>query len=514
MLLQSTFNSDRPFIPRVAVHLTFPMGILAAIALGAASVIAACGGGGGSGMPPPPVIGSPPPQPPSTSVPFAAVGQQFPLPGIANYSESITVPNNNQSGTTNLFVVSIATQPYPPLVEIRKSLQEQSAPRHARPFSISPSGGTALLYFSIVPQVNATFSTIPAFQITVPQSTAGQNYYMALWDATTVGPLSWQSVGQFSVSGSTINFSGAPIPVPMNAGGGAGLALFSEPVASPTPASPARIFIANPANDTVTMYDQNGNVLNPSGGFPNLSMPYGITFDTANGHLYVFNQYLPSNNVTSYDKTGTQVALPGTFANAFGPAITFDSANDELYVANDAENDVTVYDQNGNQITTTGAFQSLNAPQSLVFDSTNNDLYVVNGAPNYNITEYDQNGNQITPSGLFAINPVCHPSGIAFDPANGELYVTNLGCGSVNVFDQHGNAITPTGTFNGLDCPGFISFDSANGDLYVTNSGMANFCEGDIGDSVTVYDQNGNLITTSGTFPNLSDPAFLAVAPF
>jgi DNA-binding beta-propeller fold protein YncE len=491
-----------------------PLGIPAVLSFGAAAMIAACGGGGSCVCAPPPVFGSPPPQAPSTSVPFAAVGQQFPLPGIANYSESITVPNNNQSGTTSSFVVSLFTQPFPPLIKIRNSLQPHGAPRHAHPLSISPSGGTPLLYLSVESPVNATFSTIPAFQITVPQSTAGQNYFMALWDPTTVGPYSWQTVGQFSVSGSTLNFAGAPVPMPINAGGSAGLALFSEPVASPTPASPARIYIANPANNTVTMYDQNGNVLNPSGGFPNLSKPYGLAYDTANSHLYVFNLYPFNNNVTSYDKNGTQIALTGTFPNAFGAAITFDSANDELYVANGAENSVTAYDQNGNQITVTGSFPSLNAPQSLAFDSANDHLYVVNGFPNYNITEYDQNGNQITPSGSFALNPLCAPSGIAFDPANGELYVTNLNCASVNVFDQQGDPITPTGQFSGLNCPGFITFDSANGEIYITNTGMGNSCEGEIGDFVNVYDPNGNQISTSGSFPNLSDPAFPAVAPF
>lgn len=480
----------------------------AALSLVYAATLAACGGGGGSSMPPlPPPNGSPPPQAPSTSVPFAAVGQQLPLPGVANYSESITVPANNESGTNTTFTVSLSTQPITPLSKVRR-------PLGVSPFTIVPSGGTTLLDFDIESPVNATFDTLPGFQVSIPQGTTGQNYYMALWDPTTSPPVTWQSVGQLSVNGSTVTFAGGPMPLNLLAGVDAEMAVFSEPVASPTPSSPARIYVANPGNNTVTMYDQVGDVLNPTGGFPNLMRPYGITYDSANDHLYVFNTYSSTNVITIYDKNGAQIIPSGSFPNAFGASIAFDSANDEIYVANLAENSITVYDQNGNQITTSGSFPSLNNPQSMAFDSNNDEIYVLNGSPNDNITVYDQSGNQITPTGLFPVVPLCGPSGIAYDSENHELYMTNIGCETVSVFDQQGNPITPSGAFQGLDCPQSVAFDSANNDLYVTDDGVHHICEVVNGGSITVYDQNGNEVITTGNFPNLSDPAFSTVAPF
>jgi YVTN family beta-propeller protein len=67
--------------------------------------------------------------------------------------------------------------------------------------------------------------------------------------------------------------------------------------------------------------------------------------------------------------------------------------------------------------------------------------------------------------------PVGHnPYDIAFDSANGDLYVTNLADNTLSVISGQTNIIIgnpiPVGT-----TPEGIAFDSANGNLYVTNEG-------------------------------------------
>jgi DNA-binding beta-propeller fold protein YncE len=61
--------------------------------------------------------------------------------------------------------------------------------------------------------------------------------------------------------------------------------------------------------------------------------------------------------------------------------------------------------------------------------------------------------------------------GIAFDSANGDLYVTNVCNSAVSVISGQTNTII--GNPIPIDNPaGSIAFDSANGDLYVVKSGM------------------------------------------
>jgi DNA-binding beta-propeller fold protein YncE len=50
------------------------------------------------------------------------------------------------------------------------------------------------------------------------------------------------------------------------------------------------------------------------------------------------------------------------------------------------------------------------------------------------------------------------PSGIAYDPDNGFLYVTNSANSTVTVYDRNGNLQNLTGSFSGLSTPGGIFF--------------------------------------------------------
>jgi YVTN family beta-propeller protein len=104
-------------------------------------------------------------------------------------------------------------------------------------------------------------------------------------------------------------------------------------------------------------------------------------------------------------------------------------------------------------------------PQGIAFDSANGNLYVTNF--------FDNTVSMI--SG--AINTVIgspiavgsHPVGIAFDSANGNLYVANDGSNIVSVIDSTTNTVIDSITVD-FDPLG-IAFDSANGNLYVVNDG-------------------------------------------
>jgi len=61
-----------------------------------------------------------------------------------------------------------------------------------------------------------------------------------------------------------------------------------------------------------------------------------------------------------------------------------------------------------------------------------------------------------------------HPSGIAFNSDNGDMYVTNHNSDTVSVIDGQTNTVIGSPIPVG-DGPGGIAFNSDNGDMYVTN---------------------------------------------
>ncbi|MBV8490536.1 MAG: hypothetical protein JO199_08405 [Candidatus Eremiobacteraeota bacterium] len=69
-------------------------------------------------------------------------------------------------------------------------------------------------------------------------------------------------------------------------------------------------------------------------------------------------------------------------------------------------------------------------------------IYVVSFSTNA-VTAYDEQGNQ-QPLAAGTFSGLTHPSGIAYDSHNSELYVTNrMGHRAVSVFDPQGNAVIP-----------------------------------------------------------------------
>lgn len=177
-----------------------------------------------------------------------------------------------------------------------------------------------------------------------------------------------------------------------------------------------------------------------------------------------------------------------------------------LYVTNGGNSTITVYDEQGNQQTLSGSFPGLYYPYSIMYDPNNQLLYVGNGNNSEVINAYDTSGNQQTlPPGAFP--NLGDPSGIAYYPSttsgNALLYVANyqLGngnYGSITVYDENGNEQTLSGSFFGAYQTNDIAYDPHNGLLYNTNYG----CCGQT--PVTVYDRNGTLQTLSGSWSGVT----------
>ena len=93
-----------------------------------------------------------------------------------------------------------------------------------------------------------------------------------------------------------------------------------------------RLFVVNGGNNTITVYDEKGNLLQTSGGFPNVDGPGGIAYDPLDRLLYVAMSGRTGTSIATYNTDGHELATCG-FPIAGGIGVAFDPSNRELYVA-------------------------------------------------------------------------------------------------------------------------------------------------------------------------------------
>jgi len=478
------------------------------------AVFAGCGGGGSGTAPPvmqpnnPPQGSSQPSNPPqgssqTVSIPLTSANSVA-LPSVSGITSTIAISGNNASGGATL-TVGVSTGSPKGMV------------------TIPAASPTAFEYFSLTPSADVTFTTFPKMTLTMPSAPHSQgNFYAWLY---SVSGATWTSLGAVTVSGTTLSFGGSNSNISLKSGATYVVAVFTSgigaacptptplpncaPVATPTPGptpSGTKLYVTNgcannphPSFSAVTVYDENGDQLFVKGGFPNVSLPLGIAFDSANQELYITN---PGNNtITVYDLSGDQLSTSGKFPGLSGPAgIAFDPFNQHLYVANGGS--ISVYDQNGNAVSTTGHFSGfITFPAAIAFDSLNRHLYITDlevGNAGPPVRVYDEDGNQIMVSGSFP--PMSsfggNFTGITFNPVNRHLYLSN-GTIVTSVFDENGNNVA---VFEGGSVA--AAFNASNQLLYFLNL-----------NSLQVRRASGNLVPVSGTFPNLIFSQGIVAAP-
>ena len=282
-------------------------------------------------------------------------------------------------------------------------------------------------------------------------------------------------------------------------GGSASVSLPSQPSQVQNPAqatappstsiSNVRIYATNRQLNAISVYDEEGHQI-ANCPFPNLVNPQQIAFDSNNQRLYI-TRSVAVDPVLAFDLNGNPIKTQGTFPNS-GIFITFDSNNRRLYTFTGGQPPAAVFDEEGNPVTVSGTFSNSQEVFAVAFDPFNRQIYVGNitGA---GVLVFDEQGNSIPFPNFTACDGI---SALAFDPHNRHFYIAGPltpMCGPPNViaFDEAGNIVKTTGTFPNVVEPFAMTFDSHNNRLYVLNV-----------DSITVYDEEGNQITTSGTFPN------------
>ena len=114
---------------------------------------------------------------------------------------------------------------------------------------------------------------------------------------------------------------------------------------------------------------------------------------------------------------------------------------------------------------------------------------------------FDEQGNQLILSGTFP--NTSSPYGIAYDPRNTLLYITNNANPGLTVYDTQGNQVSVTGSFSGLSQPIPVVYDPHSDWFYVGD------CDGVT--PIQVFLPNGNTQTMPNAFA--TTVAGLAVVP-
>ena len=244
--------------------------------------------------------------------------------------------------------------------------------------------------------------------------------------------------------------------------------------------------------------------------------PNGIAFDPASGDLYVADYF--DCAIRQVTTAGVVTTIAGAnpascgFADGTGNAakfngpdgIAYDSANGDLYVADYSNCAIRQVTTAGVVTTIAGANPSscgfadgtgnaakFNSPNGIAYDPGNGDLYVADTG-NCAIRQVTTAGVVTTIAGA---NPAScgfadgtgsaakfqSPDGIAYDSANGDLYIADERNCSIRQVTAVGGVTTiagigsgacsfTTGLATSIDSPVAITYDATNGLFYITDS--------------------------------------------
>jgi thermopsin len=254
------------------------------------------------------------------------------------------------------------------------------------------------------------------------------------------------------------------------------------PIAVAYDSGNGELYVANQRSDNVSVINGATNAV--VAWIPAGTDPWAVAYDSGNGEVYVAND--GSGNVSVINgATNTVVATIFLGTDPYGMA--YDSGNGEVYVANLAEDNVSVICDGSpscggstymNKVV--AAISVGTNPRTVGYDSGNGELYV----PNYGSDDVSVICDGSTScGGSTYLNKVIdtvpvgsEPAGATYDSGNGEVYVPNLNSQSVSVICDGSTSCGGSPSLNKVvatvtvgDHPSTVAYDSGNGEVYVTN---------------------------------------------
>jgi len=179
----------------------------------------------------------------------------------------------------------------------------------------------------------------------------------------------------------------------------------------------------------------------------------------------------PQAHPLSPSSVASSVPAGSSIRVGLGPfGIAYNPVNGLLYVTNFGSSNISVVNTTTNRIV---AWIPLPfGIETLAVDTSNGMVYVAEAV--YRVYVINSSTNQVQwtiPLLSYGCPTGCAPHVQVFDPANGDIYVTDLTSDNVSVI--HGNTVVtviPVGA-----APNGAAYDSATGEVFVSNEGNTNF---------------------------------------
>ncbi len=191
-----------------------------------------------------------------------------------------------------------------------------------------------------------------------------------------------------------------------------------------------------------------------------LSTPYSLTYDADSNSMVVTDDGSNSLSVIN-PLTGRLVMSPSVGSSPDG--VAYYAPFEELFTANSGSSSYSITAAATGTLLQTGATWS--NPHPALYDPLNGNVYV---ADNYNVSVVS--GNTGFRSAVIQDGSP-DPNGEALDPNTGYLYISScLVSGTVSVI----NTLTQTlvTSLSAGSCPSAVAFDPANGNIYVTDEAL------------------------------------------
>ena len=166
---------------------------------------------------------------------------------------------------------------------------------------------------------------------------------------------------------------------------------------------------------------------------------WGIVYDSYNGNMYVAGG--TNNEVLEISSHNNTVIKNVTVGDSPG-AIAYDPANHGIYVSNYYGDSVSVIDSVTNRVINT---IKTGAPENMAYDPVSENMYLEQYTPNGGtepgyVTVINSTTNTVTDN----ISVGNYPTGIAYIPANGDIYVANGLSSNISVISPSSNKVIYT----------------------------------------------------------------------
>jgi DNA-binding beta-propeller fold protein YncE len=284
------------------------------------------------------------------------------------------------------------------------------------------------------------------------------------------------------------------------------------------------VYVGDGNNDVVNHFSAAGAYLGRFGGFGSengqLVHPLGVAVRPLDGGVVVVDSI--NDRVQQFSAAGglqSQVGAPGVgngqFNTPFG--LGFDDNSGGFYVADYSNNRVQKLDAAGNFVSQFGSPGSGNGqfshPGWVAVDPNTSDVFVVDQG-NHRVEQFDPAGHFMI---AFGSSYLLQPLGIAIDPYNDTVYVSDYSGNKIYKFLAFNPAVAPTsfgmtGTAHGqFTSPAGLAVDPTDLSLYVADLSNNRVQKFDVGGGFLLQIGSGTASAAPG---ELKLPEAVAVDPY